>query len=89
MKNDDNSASKSQLFKKNGESKTNGKAFGKWFEDSSDSEDQIMDSDEFGKLHRQLCKKTVEDIKDERKQIFSFLDELKADMVSHKAKIQK
>ena len=43
-----------------------------------------METDEFGKLHRELCKKTIKDVQDERNQIFGFLDELKADMVSHK-----
>ena len=52
MINDDNGDNQNSLLKKNGGGKSNGKAFGRWFEDSSDSEDQIMESDEFGKLHR-------------------------------------
>jgi hypothetical protein len=48
-----------------------------------------METDEFGKLHRELCKKTRKDVEDERTQIFSFLDELRADMVQHKQKIKK
>ena len=57
--------------------------------EDDDSEDQIMDSDEFAKLHRQFCKKTVKDVEDERKQIFSFLDELKEDCLAQKQKIKK
>lgn len=48
-----------------------------------------METDEFGKLHRELCKKTKKDVEDERKQILSYLDELKADMLDHKEKIRK
>ena len=36
------------------------------FNESDDDEDQVMETDEFGKLHRELCKKTKKDIEGER-----------------------
>ena len=63
---------------KNGESKK----IGLFHESEDDDEDQVLETDEFGKLHRELCKKTKKDIEGERTQILSFLDELRADMVS-------
>ena len=48
-----------------------------------------METDEFGKLHRQLCKSSIKDIQGERDNIFNILDELKNDMQSHKLKIKK
>lgn len=48
-----------------------------------------METDEFGKLHRQLCKSSIKDIQGERDNIFNILDELKNDMQSHKTKIKK
>ena len=34
--------------------------------DDDDDEHQVMETDEFGKLHRELCKKTRKDIEGER-----------------------
>lgn len=50
--------------------------------DEDDDEHQVMETDEFGKLHRELCKKTRKDIERERSHILGFLDELKEDMVN-------
>lgn len=60
-------------------------------EDTSDDDsiDQIMDTDEFAKMHRQFTKQTTKDVEDERKKIFDILDELKEDMLAHKGKIKK
>lgn len=76
--------------RKNGDANNYDTSNLKLFRDSeSDDEDQVMETDEFGKLHRELCKKTRKDIESERSSILGFLDELRADMVSQKQKIIK
>ena len=76
---DENEQIANKKAHKNGESKKNG---GLFHSSEEDDEDQVLETDEFGKLHRELCKKTKKDIEGERTQILSFLDELRADMVS-------